>query len=423
MSSKRALSSSVTLTFIFIIVFSILFILIYLPGCADEEVNTTSTSTVSGKVSGREGVPLSGVMVSINSGNAVTTSSYGTFSISGVEPPYDLNIFHQPEPFFYQFRGLNTLSPDVELNVSALEPLDYWTIINVSFPKVLPGRSLMFSYITGLHTKVIIEDFTDSTAHLKIKWLGQAYINGGLAMMQVTKDPGNRITSFDKYGTKMIWVQNGLSYSVNYSSSELQLDPQELTSQITAPPGVVFGGMNIKLLFKEFPFSSGFSLAEEEFPLSANFKVPAELPNPFKISYELDPIDTISGFEMSAMGFMDPGESYNITMPESFHLLYPSADTTGVNFSTVFSHDNTGKIYEFTVGPYNIITSESSIILPRTENYGIYLPSNTMMIWNVKLLNFTGIDDLVRTRDLNYSTSHKIIIGTPSRVITTGVIN
>ncbi len=423
MSSNRALSSSVTLIAYLIVLFFVLLALIYSPGCSDEELITNLTEkTVAGKISGREGAPLGGVMVSVNGGEAVMTSSYGSFSIAGVEPPYDLNVFHAPRPFFYQFHGVTTLEPDIELDVSALDVLENYAIVDVAYPKVASGQFVMFRFITGLHSRITVESQTDSTARLRIKWEGQSYINGDLAMLQAVKDAEQRIVSYEKFAAKMIWVQNALQYEVFFTASELQFNPGESSMQITAPAGIVFRNLKVKMLFKSFPFSSGFEIIDEEFPASLSFVVPSGLPYPVKISYELDPIDTLNGFDLSAKGFMEPGENYNITLPPSFNLMYPAADTTGVNYSTYFSHNNTGKIYEFTIGPYNIITNGSVILLPHTEEYGISLPSNSLLFWQVKQHNADNMDEFVKKRDMSYPTSHNIVIGTPIRLFTTGVM-
>jgi hypothetical protein len=279
----------------------------------------------------------------------------------------------------------------------------------------------MYRFVSGVNSEVLVSFHTDTSAYLFISWDRQEYVNGSLAFMQVERDSENKIVSYEKFGVKNIWIENSGSYNERFNTTDLQFNPQEKSTLISLPPVYSYPNLQAKIMFKFFPFGSAYELLRNGNLPVQNLVVPAELGGyTVKVWYEMSPLDTSNGYSTVANGFMVPGENYSVPLPPSISLMYPSSDTTGVNYNTVFSHNHTGNVYEFTFGDYKVFTAGGSAKIPIGLNYGIVLPSNFLMHWSVTLHNVISTDELVKPREAGYPTAHRIKVKTQPRSFRTG---
>ena len=172
-------------------------------------ISPSSTLDVHGRVVGPTGVALSGLSVGIGQKTAVTGTD-GRFSISGVVPPYDLNVVLAGTSIFAgRYEGLTRADPTIVFLwlFSTGEPNTATIAGTVSGGDTI-GTAGLFT-TTFFTTTDVRFDFTaigitsrNNPFTLPVSWFGPESISGTVHVLQFRSPrAGEPPTSFTGYGT------------------------------------------------------------------------------------------------------------------------------------------------------------------------------------------------------------------------------
>lgn len=382
-----------------------------LVSCSESTVDPGGKITVNGKVYTNDGGIARNVTVKIN-GSESHVSNDGSFSISGVESPYDLMVL-EPSNAAYIYKGLSISNPLVtiygsENSMSACAML-------VTLPFVLQSNQKALFYFKeepgtlGPTTGVFRLDSV--TYSFYQHWNEGPVIRGSFYILIITTNSNSEVVSYDGfYKKENIELHAGVYQYVTPSLSEFT-NPGEATytGNLVLPPGTAFGNMfgNFSLTFRDQgTYLDGNPIVLGVSGTSYSIKVPTGIPASFRVifaayaasSYNyifaLQEIGAVSSVRMdNGPQSISPSDGQNISLRTPF--TWTAGEGTGIY---EFQFNGNGKFY-------SIISSSTESILPSLASHGLGIVQGQDYFWTVrKLKGYQNINVYARDPFLQKNT-------------------
>lgn len=387
------------------VLLTISFFTFLVSGCSDKVTNPgNQTKRVNGKVTNVNGIPITGVTVSIESKTAITTSD-GAFSIDDITEPFDVKLLRTDGGVSYgdEFIGLRNFSPVLIHNSN---PNDFLSsTIQLSLPAALgPNQkaALIFTDGENVFTATEIQS-TQSGTTLISNWKGPSTVNGKIYILIYTSFGGN-VTTYDNYGEIDFTINAGSVQTKNVTQAEISTNPIEsnVSGVVNAPSGYSTVSTILTLKFGKGILTS-INLGSNNFSAGFGYSVPTGLSNNLKLAVIASATGPL-GQNSTGVFEVQPGSSgVNLNLNSASELNTPINSSIGIDTNNIFTYTPVagGGVYRisFSSGSRNFVvyTQGTSTRIPNFLPFGVNLGFNISYSWNVTLMN-TSIDNLVHTR-------------------------
>jgi hypothetical protein len=405
-------------SFSFILSLSFLF---FISACTDD-TTVNNVNSLSGQIFGEDEIVMAGISVGVNYGSKITADANGKFTHENPGTPYNLSVFSNSGSMFYHYKQLSNLKPGIKIPVLVVNPALKKATVELKYPRKSSANSILYSFLSTEKATVLQAVSTDTTAYLFINWneSGPSSISGKLLFLQAFYSYPGIIGNYEKFGYKEITLTDEGHYNITFTENDINFNPSETFVRITLPAEISSRNLSADLYFKGYSSAAKIRLLSNSSLTENYITVPLNLPvGSVKLGYNFISSDTIDGVNYSAEGFMEPGTSYTVEMQPVISLLYPANDTTGLTTATDFVINESGKVYQFSIGNYSVFTHESVTKIPLADLYGIQFPRGTQMYWNVTRYNTDNIDFLTNAFDKTYPTYNIVKTTTKKRRFTT----
>jgi len=387
--------------------FLMLGFILFMYSCSNDDNDPVSpaptTNTVTGKVINEigNGIPNTTVFIT-GTNDPTTTGADGSFAVSGVTAPYDLNMVSGN--FGFQYKGLSTFSPKL-LAIGPASTSNSATL-TVVIPAMTAGQQCRAYFTDGadVHSVSTPIVFPAVSKTFSVSWPSGASITGKIIVLIYTVS-GTIISHYDKYGELANYtVNNGGVQTQTFTSSEINVVPGNaiVTGSISVPANYTVSGSALLIKFGNAgsPFSGSdlYQIAGNTY----SYNVPTGLTTVPVISVQgvgTGP-NNIQTFKAGTVTVPSTG---NVIILESAATLSsPPNGETNINFNTNFTFSQgsgTGvNIVSFTGQgkTFYVFTTASNVKLPDLSNLGLGISASTVYNWRlIKFCTFTGVDQFV----------------------------
>lgn len=354
-----------------------------LTAAADLALEVTGL-TVNGRVTTIYDLPLVGVAIR-SQGDSAITGADGTFSLSGLSVPYDINVWSAADEWAHIYKGLT--ASEVSLT-PALGAPPVGTVRNATVSGTLSGGTIPVAadqvvmvcvagvdgFATGCDTVLP----TESTYSVNVTWLDDASRDVRVHALQVQRDGSDKPVSYPGYTSTALTVTNAVPSVV-----DLDLGSALPTSTVTVTvDGAVAPAVHLAAV-----------------QVAPNLALLAGVINSAMLTQEfvMPVIDGASYTFLSAVNLTQfgwhadiTGTEAHVTVPGVTQLVAPADTATGVTTATNFAVTNPagGPVtYLFmpdTSGPTIGVTSmDTTITIPDLATPGLALPAGAAYSWMV----------------------------------------
>lgn len=413
MKSKK-ICSAVFTSLIFIFTFN---------SCNDDSNQPTNSATgkitVSGKVTNVVNQAASNIKVIISGKDSAVTSADGSFSISEITAPYNLQIidvaanvikyYHGVTESQIRIPGVGIVNGSIVCEITVTYPPEIFTP-NIDGKVMFTDGNYVNSY----------ESFSQGLPFTV--WLpDNSPVTGKLILITYKKDGSGKIISYENFGqSASIQVSNGGNYTYNFSPDEVSLNPGEniLSGSINLQPGYDSDDNFFYLTFSN-KRTPNYSIPLRFETISSNvfnILVPTNLP--LQYSSMLGCYSFNGQLSNTEIFKLPPGPSgINLDTKTPPELLTPENNAIDVNLNTEFtftSGTGTGiyliNLHNETLNKrYTIYTSSNRFRLSEFSDLFTEGISGSLFSWSVEKTGFdTSVNEfLTRATDRpDYYTNH-----------------
>lgn len=393
-------------------------VLLSLSACKDNEEEGTPDSgtpaamtiTVSGKVTGPYGGALSNVMVLIPGKEPVTSDASGSFSISGVTPPYDIVAVGSSKQAAIIHQGVTLPNPTVSIpreSVPEFKATLAGSVSGVRAPSasVREPNVVFASPVGSSYSATFSADF--STYSLNVTWYGPPTTTGTLFAFQ-----GERASETDTVYTRFTGFGRrdnvSLSNEATVSNQNVALSSvasSSLAGTLSVPSGFTRSNTGVSLRFAP---DLEVGLFSEDSPGSSfSYAVPVVANSTYKVSASAWTGDFASSTMVIKAGVAAGTHNLSLAPKAPPSLTLPQNNATNVTRTTEFSWSGLPDgvyrvVFEkepLTGGtPYSVtlVTRATRTPLPDLSALGMAVPANTSLNWRVESVSpLTSVDPVL----------------------------
>jgi hypothetical protein len=208
------------------------------------EVVVTPPATVSGTVVLVDGVPASWVPVWIHGYPPTLTAEDGTFTISGVSPPYDVTTVHEGSVTAVTYLGLTTAAPTLVLLTASneFEATSIEGTLSPGFPAPAGTFNRTCSHVVGGSGMITFAEAATGDYDISfLTWNGEPQTTVNIrAFTYLAAGNFTPPTAFVAFGSRQVTVDDGDAAIVNEDISLNPITSVGLQGTYTLPSELVF---------------------------------------------------------------------------------------------------------------------------------------------------------------------------------------
>lgn len=381
-------------------------------GTPDAGVDPTPTTiTVSGKVLGSNGKPLSNAAVLVLGKQPVTTDASGAFSVPGVTTPYDIVAVNGGKQSAIVYKGVTrqslTLSLSTDTTATSLNATLAGTIVGAQTPSATVREpQVVFVSPEGGSSSTTF-NAASSTYSANVTWSGSATTTGTIFAFQGERASSSSTvyTRFTGFGRRdNVSLSSGAAVS-NQSVSLGSVANSTLAGTITPPSGFTLLSNNVNL---EFPQGVNVSLFNATSPGSSfSYAVPVIAQSTLSLTTIALAPGFVSISAATRRGMAAGTNNVSLTLKDPSNPTLPLDDATNVTRTSEFTWSGTPggvHIVAFLKDPsaggtpytLNVITSAARTTIPDLSALGMAVPANTAFSWQVQTLSpISSVDTML----------------------------
>lgn len=358
--------------------------------------------TVSGRVVGAIGSPVSGIVVSSQGQNAVSSAD-GTFTLGGLFVPYDLALStSMGSGALHVFAGLSADDP-VVTPAFALEPSGLPSSTATVSGDLLGGDPLPADHhalvcAEGLDLVVLGCDRAgpgDTSYSLTLGWLSADAVPVRLHWLHLEADALDRPVDYHGYASLELMFADGDIFIVDAGMGPLAQGTfsVSLASEGSIPVEGAFIGARV-----------GPNLV---MPMAVIEGTDIEVPMPLLSGLGYDVTAMAGSVEALAWRTGLGLDGGTVTVPAAPAMVTPADGAPNVTLATVFTvaaPPDRAKLFLWTpdaAGPAIFLTTTgNSVTIPDPTPYGLSLPSGATYDWQVAALSSGGMGEAALSGDL-----------------------
>jgi hypothetical protein len=409
-------------------------------GARDAEIEGSvadagATVTVSGHVVDALLIPVAGVGVHAG-GQSATTATDGTFTLAGVQTPYDLTVVTPGtggHPHAYVFEQLTTPSPTLELTLEAIRQGRSTTVSGTS-----NGTTgvVFLDVAPALPTNADWVPLSGVTSYsLPASWVGASPLSATAYMLEWTTTAASLPATYTSYSTKPLVVSDGQTETFSVLTTGTLPTTTALPVSVSVPAGRSL--TDTWIFYRPGPGPAqapvkpvapllahdATSRASNPWTTSVNVPDVSGSGNTVVVCARAGAASAASGaslFSMACAVDLAPSATPTVTLAIPSEPLVTSSPNTGVTttsrftwtspvtgvYSAEFSSDAAG------APTFVVVTTATAASIPDLSALGIALPAQTAYSFTVNQSSwsgFVGIDDAVKPA--GFRTMPTVVLG------------
>lgn len=365
-------------------------------------VRVDDTVTVQGNVIGIDGLPASGVGVTVPAGATTTTAADGSFSITGVVQPYTITLLHPNDPLSVTYIGLSRTDPTLvvpgpPLGQSRTASIYGTVSAGTTFPQPPDHRTHVSYGSAAVRRSVAADSASGAFQMLGLTWHGDESV-GALHALQWSLDGDGLPLAYTGHGQRPLTLRAAL---VGYLSQDMALLPvttARLSGTVRTPSGYTTTARSASVMFPE---GGHITTATETAPTDPTFSyaTPAIAGAHMAVAVMAAAPSGEGSFAVRTDLQVD-ASGVILEVAPAPGLTSPPDGASGVDHDTTFtwSAPAGGVTVVHFSGPsgapsFYLLTEETTASIPDLHDLGIALPSEATYRWQAfTMASFADVD-------------------------------